>query len=87
MVTPDARRKAVAHACVSHGVSQRRACQALGVDRTSVRYRSVRTDDAPLKEVMRAVAGERRRFDLPPKKWTGLSRSAFHLGRADVAEG
>ena len=62
MVTPDARRKAVAHACARHGVSQRRACQALGVDRTSVRYRSVRPDDASLREAMRAVAGERRRF-------------------------
>jgi putative transposase len=62
MVTPDARRKAVAHACAAHGVSQRRACQALGVDRTSVRYRSVRPDDASLREAMRAVAGERRRF-------------------------
>ena len=62
MVTPDARRKAVAHACATHGVSQRRACQALGVDRTSVRYRSVRPDDASLREAMRAVAGERRRF-------------------------
>ncbi|WP_394075217.1 IS3 family transposase [Xanthobacter autotrophicus] len=62
LVTPDARRKAVAHACAAHGVSQRRACQALGVDRTSVRYRSVRPDDAPLREAMRAVAGERRRF-------------------------
>ena len=24
--------------------------------------------------------------DLPPKKWTGLSRSAFHLGGADIAQ-
>lgn len=62
MVTPDARRKAVAHACAEHGVSQRRACQALSVDRTSMRYRSVRPDDAGLREVMKAVAGERRRF-------------------------
>ena len=61
-VTPDARRKAVAHACVVHGVSQRRACQAVGVDRSSVRYRSIRPDDASLREAMRAVAGERRRF-------------------------
>lgn len=62
MVTPDARRKAVAQACAEHGVSQRRACKALGVDRTSVRYRSVRPDDAGLREAMKAVAGERRRF-------------------------
>ncbi|HQS47279.1 MAG TPA: hypothetical protein PK706_12755 [Xanthobacteraceae bacterium] len=26
-------------------------------------------------------------IDLPPKKWAWLSGSAFHLGRADVAEG
>ena len=25
--------------------------------------------------------------DLPPKRWTGLSRSAFSLGWADVAQG
>lgn len=62
MVTPDARRTAVAHACTAHGVSQRRACRALGVDRTSVRYRSVRPDDTSLREAMRAMAGERRRF-------------------------
>jgi putative transposase len=62
MVTPDARRKAVAHARAAHGVSQRRACKALSVDRTSMRYRSVRPDDAGLREAMKAVAGERRRF-------------------------
>ena len=26
-------------------------------------------------------------FDLPPKKWTGLSGSAFHLGWAEIAQG
>ncbi|MFG1481177.1 IS3 family transposase [Xanthobacter sp. V4C-4] len=62
MVTPDAKRKAVAHACAEHGVSQRRACKALSVDRTSMRYRSVRPDDARLREAIKAVAGERRRF-------------------------
>ena len=25
--------------------------------------------------------------DLPPEKWTGLSRSAFHLFRAEIAQG
>lgn len=61
-VTPDARRKAVAHACEVHGVSQRRACQALRIDRSTVRYTSIRPDDAPLREGMKAVAAERRRF-------------------------
>lgn len=62
MVTPDVKRDAVAHACKAHGVSQRRACDVLGVDRTSVRYRSIRPDDQPLRDAMKAVAAERRRF-------------------------
>jgi hypothetical protein len=33
MVTPAARRQAVAHAMESFGVSQRRVCDAIGVDR------------------------------------------------------
>ena len=62
MVTPGARREAVAHACGAHGVSQRRACQVLGVDRSSVRYRSIRPDDSDLRSAMKAIAAERRRF-------------------------
>jgi len=62
MVTPDAKRKAVVHACEMHGVSQRRACHALKVDRSTVRYTSTRPNDAPLREAMKAVAAERRRF-------------------------
>lgn len=62
MVTPDAKRKAVAHACEAHGVSQRRACEALNIDRSTVRYASTRSDDASLREAMKAVASERRRF-------------------------
>ena len=42
MVTPAARREAVAHLRLAYQVSERRACSALGADRTSVRYRSTR---------------------------------------------
>lgn len=62
MVTPDAKRSAVAHACDQHGVSQRRACQALTVDRSSVRYQSIRPDDGAVRTAMKKVAAERRRF-------------------------
>lgn len=62
MVTPDAKRDAVAHVCALHGVSQRRACEVLSVDRSSMRYRSARPDDAPIREAMKKVARERRRF-------------------------
>lgn len=62
MVTPDAKRNAVVHACEKHGVSQRRACTILQIDRSSVRYKSVRPDDTCLREAMKKVASERRRF-------------------------
>ena len=43
-------------------VSERRACSTLGVDRTSVRYRSTRPDDAALRMRLRDLATQRRRF-------------------------
>ncbi len=62
MVTPVEKRKAVGHLCEEHGVSQRRACDVLDVDRSSVRYRSTRPDDADLRKAMKEIAAERRRF-------------------------
>lgn len=62
MVTPAARREAVAHLCGSYEVSQRRACQAIGTDRSSVRYASKRPDDSGLRARLRELAHERRRF-------------------------
>lgn len=51
-----------AQACAVHGVSQRRGCRALAVDRSSVRDKPTRPDDADLRVAMKAVAAERRRF-------------------------
>jgi len=62
VVTPAARREAVAILVELHEMSERRACSVIGADRTSVRYRSRRPDDAGLRERMRTLAGERRRF-------------------------
>jgi putative transposase len=62
MVTPAARREAVADLCRAHEVSQRRACSAIGADRTSVRYRSVRPDEPAIRDRLRALAADRRRF-------------------------
>ena len=77
MVAPAARREAVAHLEQVFEVSQRRACDVLGVDRTMVRYRSRRDDDGAIRERMRALAAERRRF--------GYRRLHWLLGREGVA--
>jgi putative transposase len=62
MVTPAARREAAAHLQSAHQMSERRASRVIGADRSSVRYRSVRPDDGPLRERLKALAQERRRF-------------------------
>jgi putative transposase len=62
MVTPAARREAVAHLQIAYEVSERRACSVLGADRTSVRYRSYRPDDAAVRARLRELASVRRRF-------------------------
>src|SRR5262249_59235407 len=61
MVTPAARREAVAHLRLAFEASERRACSTLGADRTSIRYRSIRPDDAAGRARLRALAAIRRR--------------------------
>ena len=43
-------------------MSERRACRVIDADRKSVRYRSTRDDDAELREKLRELANQRRRF-------------------------
>ena len=62
MVTPVARREAVEHLKESLEVSERRACSIITADRSSVRYRSRRPDDAALRARLRELADLRRRF-------------------------
>jgi len=62
MVTPAVRREAVAHLQVTYKVSERRACSALGADRTSMRYRGHRPDDEAARMRLRELASVRRRF-------------------------
>ena len=62
MVTPAAEREAVGHLKTEHEMSERRACQVLQCCRMTVRYASVHPDDAVLRDRMKAIAHERRRF-------------------------
>lgn len=62
MVTSAAERRAVAHLMEAHGMSERRACKATGFCRMTMRYKARRGNDASLRERMKAIAQERRRF-------------------------
>lgn len=43
-------------------MSERRACRVIGTDRAGVRYRAVRPEDGALRERLKALAQQRRRF-------------------------
>ncbi len=62
MVTPTAKREAVAHLRSAFDISERRVCSTIGCVRMTVRYCSRRPDDAALRTRLRALAHERRRF-------------------------
>lgn len=56
MVTPAAERTTVAHLVVNHGMSERRACKAIGCYRMTVRYETTRPNDGALRQRMKAIA-------------------------------
>lgn len=55
-------RKGVARIRTVFGISERRACSIVKADRKMVRYRSCRPPDMALRERLRKLATERRRF-------------------------
>src|SRR5262249_62162015 len=62
MVTPAAKREAVAHLRSAFDMSERRACRVVGCVRMTARYRSRRADDVQLRARLRTLAQVRRRF-------------------------
>ena len=62
MVTPAAHREAAVYLQQTYEMSQRRACRVIDGDRASVRYQARRPDDGELRERLKALAQERRRF-------------------------
>jgi len=76
MVTPAAKREAVAHVRSAFELSERRACRMIGCVRMTVRYCSRRPPDTKLRERLKALAHERRRFGyrrlLVLLRWEGF---------------
>ena len=69
-------REAVAHLQACHGMSERRVCRVIDVDRKSARYRSARGGDATLRERLRELANQRR--------WFGYRRLHILLRREGI---
>jgi len=61
MVTPKAKRAALAHLKEAHRMSERRACRLLGAPRSSMRYRSRPRDNEAVLRVLKVLAGRHRR--------------------------
>jgi len=77
VVTPQGQRDAAAYIENAHHVSERRACRLLGVGRSLVRYSFKRPPDTALRERLKNLAVERRRF--------GYRRLAIFLWREGFA--
>jgi putative transposase len=52
-----------------HGLSQRHACRLIGLDRSTLRYQRKRPDDATVRQRLRDLAAERRRFGYRRLGW------------------
>jgi len=59
----------VARVMERHGLSQRRACRLVGIDQATLRYRSKRPDDSGLRQRLRELAQQRRRFGYRRLGW------------------
>ena len=75
---PAAQRLAVSRVMERHGLSQRHACRLVDLDRSTLRYQGQRPDDAALRQRLRELAGERRRFGYRRLGWM-LAREGHAL--------
>ncbi len=66
---PAARRVAVGRLCEQHRLSQRRACRLVGIDHSTLRYQTKRPDDTALRQRLRELAHQRRRFGYRRLGW------------------
>jgi putative transposase len=77
---PVARKAAVARLVEQRGLSQVRACRLVGLNRSSMNYRPRRPDDSKLRQRLRELAAERRRFGYRRLGWL-LEREGHVLNR------
>jgi len=64
VVTPAAKRRAVAQLVEQHRMSKRRACKTIGYCRMTIRYETSRDNDQCLRERIMALTHETPPFGL-----------------------
>ena len=82
-MTPAARREAVKVAVQELGLTQRRACRLVGISRSVARYRPRSIDPPGLRDRLRALAAERRRYGYR-RLWVLLRREDFPVNHKRV---
>jgi putative transposase len=75
-----ARKVAVARLVEQCGLSQVRACRLVGLNRSSMNYRPRRPDDSMLRQRLRELAAQRRRFGYRRLGWL-LEREGYVMNR------
>ena len=76
MVTPAAKREAVAYLAQTYEISERRACRLIKADRKTVRYRSRRPRDEALRLRLKELAAERSTSSMTSFPTGGASASS-----------
>lgn len=67
----------------SHGYSERRACQLVGANRSSIRYESMKADEGLLREKITSIAHEKRRYGYRRIHMV-LKRDGVHINHKKV---
>lgn len=83
MVSPAQRRAVVSWAESAYRVSQRRACEALVIARSVIRYRSIKPDDAPVRRRLHELAAARPTFGVR-RLHVLLRRDGLRINRKKV---
>ena len=83
LVRPKAKRTAATLMVARFGLSQRRVCQLVALDRNTLRYQSRRSDDQGLRARMREIAETKRRYGCP-RIYVRLRREGWTVNHKKV---
>jgi putative transposase len=83
VVSPAAKREAVHYTTKQYDVSERRACRAIKIPRSTIRYKRRSPDDDNVRQRLKELAMQRRRFGSP-RLTVMLKREGFHINHKRV---